>query len=188
MKEQNKMNVWFTSDTHFKHKNILKFCPNTRRGADPDEMTEIMIQVWNEKIKPGDIVYHLGDVCFARQEETNAILARLNGDLHLIQGHHDKVVVNGGAEKFWKSIQPYLRAKVNGQDIIMFHYPIKEWDSMHYGSWHLYGHVHGKDMGLNDRRAMDAGIDNRPTADMSPWHFDEIAAVMLERPVFSHHN
>jgi calcineurin-like phosphoesterase family protein len=181
------MNTWFTSDTHFLHKNILKFCPSTRTGADHIEMTELMIQVWNEKIKPGDTVYHLGDVSFGKHEETTAVLERLNGDLHLIQGNHDKNVVNGPNRKFWKSVQPYLRAKVNGQDIIMFHYPIVEWDAMHYGTWHLYGHVHGEDMGLNGRKALDAGVDNRFSGDMSPWHFDEVAAVMKDRPVFSHH-
>ena len=150
-------------------------------------MTELMVQAWNEKIKSGDTVYHLGDVSFGTQEQTNSVLSRLNGNLHLIQGNHDRVVTNGGAQKFWKSIQPYLRVQVNGQAIILFHYPVIEWDAMHYGSWHLYGHVHAKDMGMNDRKALDVGIDNRPGADMVPWHFDEIAAFMKDRPVFSHH-
>lgn len=180
-------NLFFVSDTHFFHKNILKFCPDTRRGADHLEMTELMVKAWNEKVKPGDTVYHLGDVSFGRIEESDALLKRLNGNIHLVQGNHDKGVVNNYVAKRWSSVQPYLRLSVGRQLIIMFHYPIVEWDSMHYGSWHLYGHVHGKDMGLNDRKAMDVGVDTRPNADMAPWSFEEIQDIMKDRQIFSHH-
>jgi len=60
-------NVWFISDTHFFHANILKFVGNDgKRIRAPfqslDEMHDYMIEKWNSKVKPGDKVYHLGDV------------------------------------------------------------------------------------------------------------------------------
>lgn len=180
-------NIFFTSDTHFFHKNILKFCPDTRFGTDHVEMTELMVEDWNKRVQPGDVVYHLGDVSFGRTEESEKVLARLNGELHLIQGNHDGGVVQGPCRKRWASVQPYLRKKINGQDIVMFHYPIVEWDCMHHGSWHFYGHVHGKNMGLSDRKAMDVGVDSRGHVDMAPWSFEELKAIMDLRQVFSHH-
>lgn len=150
-------------------------------------MTELMVERWNAKVKPGDEVYHLGDVSFGTHQKTEEVLYRLNGKLHLIEGNHDKVVLNGRSRSRWNTIQPYLRKKIYGQDIVMFHYPIQEWDCMHRGAWHLYGHVHGKDMGLNDRRALDVGVDNRPAADMNVWSFEEVLELLKNRAVFSHH-
>lgn len=177
--------VFFTSDTHFFHKNILKFCPDTRIGADHLEMTELMVVAWNGRVKTDDIVYHLGDVSFGKSDKTAALLKRLNGNIHLIQGNHDGGVVQGESRKRWASVKNYDSVKVGGETIVLFHYPIVEWDKMHYGAWHLFGHVHGKDMGLSDRKAMDVGVDTRK--DMAPWSFEEIRKVMKDRPVFSHH-
>ena len=182
------MNTFFVSDTHFLHKRILEFCPDTRKGSDYLEMTELMIQAWNDKVKCDDTVYHLGDVSFGCIEETEKVLNRLNGKIHLIQGNHDKSVVNNHLAKRWESVQPYLRKTINSEQIVMFHYPIQEWDAMHYGSWHLYGHVHGKDMGLNNRKALDVGVDNRISKDMAPWSFDEVKVIMDKREIFSHHD
>ena len=179
--------LFFTSDTHFFHKNILKFCPTTRRGESVEEMTELMVQAWNAKVKPDDVVYHLGDVSFGLAEKTVEVLNRLNGTLHLIEGNHDKGVTQGAAAKRWASINKYKSIRIDGVEVVMFHYPIIEWDKMHYGSYHLFGHVHGKDMGLSDRRAMDVGVDSRPGADMAPWSWDEVHTMLKERKIFSHH-
>lgn len=151
-------------------------------------MNELMIEAWNSKVRPNDTVYHLGDVAFGPPTKAADILNRLNGTIILIQGNHDHKLLNDHwARKRFTAVYPYLSVKVSGQDIVLFHYPIKEWDRMHRGSWHLYGHVHGKEMGLTDRKAMDAGIDSRPNADMAPWSFDEVKKVLDKREIFSHH-
>jgi len=63
--------IWVISDTHFDHANILNFTDKvgkpTRNFADVDEMNETMIANWNSVVKPGDKVYHLGDVLFGTQ-------------------------------------------------------------------------------------------------------------------------
>jgi len=78
------MNIFFTSDHHFGHTNIIKFC--NRPFANVDEMNEELIRRWNEKIAPGDEVYHLGDFALITPEKLNEILDRLNGTIYLIAG------------------------------------------------------------------------------------------------------
>lgn len=66
--------IWLISDTHFNHANILKFTDSrtglpVRPGFESvDHMNEHMIERWNSVVKPGDIVYHLGDVVMGNKE------------------------------------------------------------------------------------------------------------------------
>jgi calcineurin-like phosphoesterase family protein len=90
--------IWVTSDTHFRHSNILKFIDSTTgdlvRGhlfADVDEMDEHMIERWNSVVKAGDIVYHLGDVVMGDKEWFKKNWPRLNGSKRLIVGNHDDI-------------------------------------------------------------------------------------------------
>ena len=56
------MTIWFTSDTHFDHKNIIKYC--NRPFKDIDEMNAELERRWNAVVAPGDRVFHLGDFAF----------------------------------------------------------------------------------------------------------------------------
>jgi len=83
--------VWVISDTHFSHHNIVhKFQP-TRPFDDVDHMNEMLIENWNKVVKPGDKVYHLGDVLFGQKEKFPPIWTRLNGKKRLVVGNHDDV-------------------------------------------------------------------------------------------------
>ena len=53
--------IFFTSDTHFGHGNILELCPTTRPFASAEEMNDVIVERWNEKVGKKDTVYHLGD-------------------------------------------------------------------------------------------------------------------------------
>ena len=81
------MNVFFTSDLHFFHKNIIRF--DNRPFTSVEEMNETLIRNWNRKVKKDDLVYILGDISWGNDEETCAIFARLNGRKVLIKGNHD---------------------------------------------------------------------------------------------------
>ena len=176
-------NIYFTSDTHFHHKNILNFCRSTRLGSNVDEMNELLIEQWNSQVKPYDTVYHLGDFSFASPDKTIEILNRLNGVKHLILGNHDKWV-NPHAKLLLASCTPYQELKYDRTHIVLCHYPIWEWNRMHYGAIHLHGHVHGGT--TVPGKILDVGIDNRPTPDMALWTWDEIRTFMSSRPIRSH--
>lgn len=78
--------IWVTSDTHFGHANIIKYCD--RPFDDVSHMNEVLVENWNATIKPQDKVYHLGDV-FMGGEKGSSVLHRLNGKKRLIMGNHD---------------------------------------------------------------------------------------------------
>lgn len=80
-------NTFFTSDHHFGHKAIIEFEKEARPFSCVEEMNEVLIQRWNEVVKPNDSVFHLGDFCFGRHNIQ--IAARLNGIKRLVMGNHD---------------------------------------------------------------------------------------------------
>ena len=83
----NAEHTFFTSDTHFNHANIIKFC--NRPFKDVEQMNEVIIANWNSVIGKDDTVFHLGDFCLGGAAEWTKILDRLNGKIYLIMGNHD---------------------------------------------------------------------------------------------------
>lgn len=93
-------NVWFTSDLHFSHKNILRHCENRLKAFDiPNDISEeekiqlhdrYLIKLWNKTVSKKDIIYVMGDFSFANTEGTKKIISKLNGNKFLILGNHDK--------------------------------------------------------------------------------------------------
>lgn len=141
------MKTWVISDQHFSHKNIITF--ENRPFSSIEEMNEAMTAAHNSVVAEDDLVYMLGDVSFHKQEAYKQVAA-LNGRKVLIRGNHDNTRDKRFTEQF-ESVHDYLKVKVNGVDVVMFHYPIYEWDKMHYGAVHLHGHVHGKPTGIDGR-------------------------------------
>jgi len=81
---------WVVSDNHWFHDNILEYCPGRKAWAStPEEMNEKMIAGWNERVAPGDIVLHCGDMAFASRETLTPLVKRLNGRIWLTRGNHD---------------------------------------------------------------------------------------------------
>lgn len=100
-------NIWVISDTHFGHSNILGFKDfegkPVRDFSSVEEMNEVMVEQWNSVVKPGDKVYHLGDVFFGSKEDFKSLWPRLNGSKRLVVGNHDdiKFLSSGG---FFKKV------------------------------------------------------------------------------------
>jgi len=156
------MRTWITSDLHFGHQNIMKFCPDSRSRFHHDVgyMNEQMIREWNETIDIGDKVYILGDVAFLPADQAVKIMRRLNGDKILIEGNHDRKLLNDPVfRSCFVEVHPYLTVTYEKTRVIMFHYPIAEWDQMHRGAVHFHGHLHGGKSGLEEYRARDMGMD-----------------------------
>jgi calcineurin-like phosphoesterase family protein len=83
------MTRFFTSDTHFGHKNIIKY--SNRPFNDVQHMNEMLIKNWNDTVAPDDLVFHLGDVALGPWEDWDRVLTRLNGYKVLVVGNHDRI-------------------------------------------------------------------------------------------------
>lgn len=173
--------IFFTSDHHFGHANIIKFC--NRPFADVREMDKVMIERWNEKVKKNDTVYHLGDFGLTYKENLATILEQLNGKIHLIIGNHEGAALQNRKRFEWTKEYYELKVKdadcSNGvQRIILFHYAMRTWRGQGRGNWHLYGHSHGNLPDLEDSLSFDIGVDSH---DFYPLSYDEVKAIMKEK-------
>lgn len=162
--------IFFTSDTHFNHANIIRYC--NRPFKNVTEMDETLIANWNSVVGPKDTVYHLGDFCFG-----NALdyLEKLNGFIYHICGNHEKPLINAvGVHKV-----PFIRtAKIpEYPDIIMSHFAMRVWNKSHFNSWHLYGHSHGTLPGQG--KSFDVGVD---CWEFRPVSLDQITFKMAHLP------
>lgn len=167
------MTIWFTSDTHYGHKNIIEY--SKRPFKDADEMEEAMISNWNNVVQKGDTVYHLGDFAFYNdRKRIEDILSRLRGQKHLILGNHDEKRPAQG-NSFWASVGHYKRIKIDGQRIILFHYAMKVWHGCHRGAWQLYGHSHGSLPVDLKRKHFDVGVD---CWNFTPISYEQVAKEM----------
>lgn len=181
---QNYNKIWVTSDDHAFHRSILKFCPKSRHGKDHIEMTNLRIEQWNKQVDPNDLVFNLGDVSFADYSNTLKYVNSLNGSIYLVRGNHDNVNRLRGTKRFIGISDTYEMSH-KGTRIFMSHYPHLEWPQMHYGSIHLYGHVHGKDLpALHNTRSMDVGVDTR--TDMGLYLLDDVINTLCDRPYKEH--
>ena len=91
--------IYFTSDLHFDHANIIKLC--NRPFNSVQEMNESIIYNWNNKVNFSDMVYILGDITMNKDPEVaRKYIERLNGSKVLIQGNHDYFVKNYRARRY----------------------------------------------------------------------------------------
>jgi calcineurin-like phosphoesterase family protein len=144
-------NIWVISDTHWQHSNILNFTDSKTGNlvrpqfSSVEEMNEVMIQRWNEVVRPGDKVYHLGDVVMGNDQENwmKRNWPRLMGQKRLICGNHDniKMLSSGG---FFAKVALWRVFSEFG--LILSHIPLHE-SSLVRGSKgqqmvNVHGHIH----------------------------------------------
>ena len=131
--------VFLVSDTHFGHAGVCRFMredgvTKLRPWDNPEEMDEEMIRRWNERVRPTDKVYHLGDVVINRRALPT--LARLNGDKVLIRGNHD-IFPDVEYGKYFRELRAYH--VMNG--MILSHIPLHEASLGRFGT-NIHGHLH----------------------------------------------
>lgn len=131
--------VWLISDTHFGHEKtctVFKREDGTplRPFSSAEEMDEFMIKAWNERVKPNDKVYHLGDVVISRK--FLSVLGRLNGDKVLIRGNHDIFRLEDYTQYF-RDVRGYH--VMNG--LILSHVPVHADSLARFGA-NIHGHLH----------------------------------------------
>lgn len=184
--------IWFISDTHFGHANILKF--DNRPFGSIKEHDAILIENWNGAIAPDDIVFFLGDFAFGSSEFVKRIYNRLSGQITFIKGNHEKPLCQY-LRSIGKSWYDYLEIKVydedlerQWQDICLFHYPIAEWNKGHYGAWLLYGHTHGNSWYDKEfqpkHKCLNVGA---PCIHYSPVSYKELKRKMAKKAAIEHH-
>ena len=133
--------VFFTSDIHFGHSNIIKYC--RRPFASVEEMNEKIVRNWNEKVSREDEVFILGDLSFMSAYATRLLMLRMNGKKYVIVGNHDKKLFKDRElANCFEWIKDYAEIQYRGIPIVLFHYPIAMWNGRFHGAMHLYGHVH----------------------------------------------
>lgn len=132
--------IWFTSDTHFHHANIIRFCNRPFRNVE--EMDEVLIRRWNETVPPEGIVFHLGDFAMGGSVEWTSILNRLNGRINLILGNHDYKCIRQGFMGRFEHVTQQMTIRVEGQTIILNHNPFLTYGGAFRNTWQLFGHVH----------------------------------------------
>jgi calcineurin-like phosphoesterase family protein len=158
-------NYFIIADNHFGHTRIIDHCQ--RPFHDVKMMDDYMVMRWNQVVKTNDIVYHLGDL-FWNEKSAIDILPKLNGEIHLILGNHDKN---------WKRIRKRLERSpfnpssnliVEEKDIVtikepiqavLCHYPLMSWNGAAHGVWHFSGHTHNNNC-LSERRRVNVCVEN----------------------------
>jgi len=122
--------IFITADQHFYHGNIIKYC--NRPFKTYQEMNEVMIKKWNDKVSENDIVIHLGDFSLFGNEKAKEIRSKLNGTIILIRGNHD-----------YKLTEDCGFIIVEGNLIIgnniLSHKPLQE---IPEGFVNVFGHIH----------------------------------------------
>lgn len=178
--------IFFTSDTHFCHKNILTYCKRPFNSIE--EHDEELIRRWNKKVPEDGIVFHLGDVAFGTNERVNEILNQLHGKIYLIIGNHDWRRITEQHKKRFEEMAQQMSIKIDGKQIILNHYPLLTFSGAWRGmeaTWQLFGHVHTSpytDTGLDQQRMTnlfttqyDVGVDNN---NFTPVSFEEVKQII----------
>lgn len=180
------MNIWFTSDTHYGHKNIAgkevsRWTDGFRKFTSVQQMNEALITNINKYVKEDDTLYHLGDFAFGDanviREFRNSLICK---NIHLILGNHDQEIEDSlELQELFTSVGYVYTGHVGKQQFHLSHYSHRIWPKSHRGTIHLYGHSHGSipDYG----RSMDVGVDTHK--DFRPYHINEIYSIMSKREV-----
>lgn len=194
--------IWFTSDTHFGHANIPKYCPGRvdtyamEDEGDIGQMNEAMVAIWNDHVRPDDEVYHLGDLAMGKIADSLEYVRQLHGKITLILGNHDRPheIMSKTPEKRARWHREYTDAgidkmlydwhvEIGGCPVTLSHFPYTgdHMDEERYQAWRpadhghvlVHGHVH--DLWQTNGRMINVGMD--------AWngrllHVDEVAELV----------
>lgn len=150
--------IWFTSDLHFGHRNIINFC--NRPWENTTQMEKGLIENWNNTVDDNDIVFVLGDTFwFNDSHRIRKVLAQLKGkDIYLIPGNHDDF------DSYHRVDDPRIHLCADVvccwfteenkpiKEVWLSHYPMMTWPHRERNVIQLFGHIHsqpGKESGVD---------------------------------------
>jgi calcineurin-like phosphoesterase family protein len=162
----NRMNIWNTlivSDTHFNH------CPKTWEwSARPDGWEQRIIDNWNRLVYKDSVVIHLGDFGFGNKEMIKKTRDKINGEIYLLKGNHDRHGTKWYEDVGIKLIKKNFAVQTSGEIFIFSHRPIR--DELPEKMVNIHGHVHEKGDHIGDRH-VNMSIE---MTDFSPLSFPQI--------------
>ena len=189
------MKLFFTSDQHFGHANIIKYCP-VRKFLSVDEMNEALVNNFNSVVSTEDVTYHCGDFSLSLAH-MQMYLPRLNGTHHLISGNHDKchptekklakqqAFESEYLKSGFESVQLELNLTLGGIDFDLCHLPysgdhtevdrFQKFRPTDHGKILLHGHVH--ELYKVRGRCINVGVD---VWDLIPVESSEIIRIAKE--------
>lgn len=147
--------IWFTSDLHFGHRNVIRFC--NRPFADIKEMGQKLIENWNYCVKDDDVVFVLGDTFwFNDSRGIKKTLSQLNGEIYILPGNHDdfssyhrvddpRIHLCEDIVVLWLESENDRGWDKKILEIWMAHYPMMTWPHRENGAWQLFGHIHSQE-------------------------------------------
>ncbi len=183
--------IYFTSDQHFEHYNIINIC--NRPFSNTADMNSRLVNGWNSVVSKNDVVYQLGDFTLKGKKYAEDFFSQLNGRIKVLSNpwHHDSdwiTKTNDYISRSGYKIEllppmavlefPEYGGSGFSQAVVLCHYPLAQWDRKHYGSWHLHGHSHGKYIYPENDFAYDVGVDNN---NFKPVSIDYIANIMRSK-------
>ena len=171
--------LFFTSDPHFGHENILKYCH--RPFSSIEEHDEELILLWNETVPEDGIVFILGDIGFCSETYLKTILNRLNGKIYWIIGNHDWRRITPGIMNRFECITQQMVITVDNKLVYLNHFPFLCYpDSDRHPVYQFFGHVHSGPLSTSsdisrlvhlNKRQYDVGVDNN---EYKPISFQDI--------------
>ena len=173
------MQTFFTSDTHFDDEYAIQYF--SRPFQSVDKMNAVMVEQWNKVVTDQDIVYHLGDFTTEDLSHFTKWANQLNGTIRILPGNMDRLWLKDfvGSEKV-QVVAPLMTLEFSEmgtssqpQVIVLCHYSMQVWELSNHGSWHLFGHSHGKLKGMG--KSFDVGVD---CTDFVPLSLDKGAERM----------
>lgn len=156
-------------------------------------MDQVILDRINETVGADDTLYILGDFTFRGGKPGDYLSRIVCKDVNLILGNHDRrsdYIDNMSAARIdvgFTSVQEVKEIIYCNQKIFLSHYPHRSWPSSHKGSFHCYGHVHGKlntEDKLSNRKTLDVGVDNTVNYDKrfgEPWSFKELQKLFSKK-------
>lgn len=173
--------VYFTSDWHLYHTNIIKY--SHRPFRDYKHMNKMLLQNYFDTVKTGDTVFFLGDFTFGRQSRYDEIVDIVKQitdgiNFHVILGNHDHERIVSLFKKYATSVEKLKEIKIGDQSITMCHYPMVSYKRSHRNAWQLYGHHHRSTADIVQGKKWNVCVD---TTHFKPLSFKELKKIMVNR-------
>jgi len=168
--------IFFTADLHLGHTNIIKY--QNRPFSTSKEMDEVILDRFKSLLKPGDLLYILGDLAWSSFDFGPWLKRLPTKNLQLILGNHDKQK-RDKYEKCFNWVGDIKNFVYEKQPFSLCHYPMRSWPGKGHGAIHLFGHTHGSLPGLD--RSMDVGVD---TNYFYPYRLEEVKKQLSSVPIY----